>query len=126
MIEKLLLSAFSGSAYRPFFNNTAGHLGRRFDGGTGTVGTQCAWVKVRFDHAAPKLTTNVLEWAYDNSGTRICVGDTGSGCGGTPVPNPTTPLLTLLGLGAMGVAAYRRRRQEGLKRLAEEQDTAAA
>jgi hypothetical protein len=42
------------------------------------------------------------------------------------VPTPATPLLTLLGLGALGVQAYRRRRQEGLKRLAEEQDTAAA
>ncbi|WP_200236480.1 MYXO-CTERM sorting domain-containing protein [Thiohalocapsa halophila] len=36
------------------------------------------------------------------------------------MPNPTTPLLTLLGLGAMGVAAYRRRREEGLKRRAAE------
>jgi hypothetical protein len=39
---------------------------------------------------------------------------------------PATPLLTLLGLGAMGVAAYRRRREEALKRLADEQDAAAA
>jgi hypothetical protein len=37
-----------------------------------------------------------------------------------------TPLLPLIGLGAMGLAAYRRRREDGLKRLAEEQDTAAA
>jgi hypothetical protein len=51
------------------------------------------------------------------------VGETGQP---TDVPAPTTPLLTLLGLGAMGVAAYRRRRAEGLKRLAEEQHKAAA
>jgi hypothetical protein len=42
------------------------------------------------------------------------------------VPAPPTPLLTLLGLGALGVQAYRRRREEGLKRLADERDTAAA
>ncbi|WP_295888450.1 PEP-CTERM sorting domain-containing protein [uncultured Thiohalocapsa sp.] len=115
-----------GTVTGPFSNNSTGYLGLRFDGDTGTVGTQYAWVKVRFDFAAPKLTMNILEWAYDNSGAPICVGDTGSGCGGTPVPVPGTPLLTLLGLGAMGLSAYRRRREEGLQRLAEEQDAAAA
>ncbi len=59
----------------------------------------------------------IREWAYDNGGAPIAVGDTGNG---TPMPTPATPLLTLLGLGAMGVTAYRRRREEGLKRLANE------
>lgn len=101
----------------------------RFDGDTGVTGTQYAWVKVHFDLTASTLTMNVLEWAWDDSGAPICVGDTGTS---TPdactsdVPAPATPLLTLLGLGARGVAAYRRRREEGLKRPADEQDKAAA
>jgi hypothetical protein len=106
----------AGSAEGPFYNGTTGYLGLRFDGDTGAGGTQYAWVKVRFDRASPKITMNVLEWAYDDSGAAIAVGDTGAA-----VPAPATPLLTLLGLGAMGVAAYRRRREEGLKRLADEQ-----
>jgi hypothetical protein len=113
----------NANANGPFFNGTTGYLGLRFEGDTGTVGTQYAWVKVRFDFAAPKLTMNILEWAYDNSGASIAVGDTGQP---TDVPVPATPLLTLLGLGAVGLSAYRRRREAGLKRLAAEQEGAAA
>jgi hypothetical protein len=113
----------NGNANGPFYNGTTGYLGLRFDGDTGSVGTQYAWVKVRFDFAAPKLTMNILEWAYDNSGASIAVGDTGQP---TDVPVPATPLLTLLGLGAVGLSAYRRRREAGLKRLAAEQEGAAA
>lgn len=118
---------FSASSFGPFFNSATGYLGLRFDGDTGTVGTQYAWVKVHFDYAAPKLTMDILEWAYDDEGCAIAVGSTsgGGGCS-EPVPAPATPLLTLLGLGAMGVAAYRRRREAGLKRLADEPDQAAA
>jgi hypothetical protein len=74
----------------------------RFDGDTGSMGTQYAWVKVSFDwddQNKNSLTMNIVEWAYDNSGAPIKVGDTGT------VPTPATPLLTLLGLGAMGVQA---------------------
>jgi hypothetical protein len=105
----------------PFDNNTTGYLGLRFDGDTGTIGTQDAWVKVSFDYAAPQLTMNIQEWAYYDSGAAIEVGDTGVAAG----PEPATPLLTLLGLGAMGVAASRRRREEGLTRVADEQGSAA-
>ncbi|WP_058557228.1 PEP-CTERM sorting domain-containing protein [Thiohalocapsa sp. ML1] len=113
-----------GSANGPFFNGTTGYLGLRFEGDTGTVATQYAWVKVSFAWQAPSaLTMNILEWAYDNSGASIAVGDTGQP---TDVPVPATPLLTLLGLGAVGLSAYRRRREAGLKRLAAEQEGAAA
>jgi hypothetical protein len=117
----------NANANGPFFNGTTGYLGLRFEGDTGTVGTQYAWVKVRFDFAAPKLTMNILEWAYDDEGCAIAVGATSGGgnCGGS-VPTPPTALLTLLGLGALGVQTYRRRREEGLKRLAAEQEGAAA
>lgn len=116
-----LFSTFGGD-FGPFYNGTTGYLGLRFDGDTGIVGTQYAWVKVRFDQALPSLTMTVQEWAYDDCGDAIAVGatDGGRNCS-TNVPTPATPLLTLLGLGAMGVQAYRRRREEGLKRLAEEQ-----
>jgi hypothetical protein len=116
----------AGTGSGPFFNGTTGYLGLRFDGDTGTLGTQYAWVKVRFDYAEPKLTMNILEWAYDDEGCAIAVGATsgGGGCS-EPIPTPATPLLTLLGLGALSVQAYRRRREEGLKRLAADREGAA-
>jgi len=114
----------SGSARGPFFDNTTGYLGLRFIGDTGSVGAQYAWVKVSFDYnGSNSLAMNILEWAYDDSGAPIKVGDTGEP---TDVPAPATALLALLGLGAMGVQSYRRRREEGLKWLADERDEAAA
>jgi hypothetical protein len=77
----------------------------------------------RGSRAAGKGAVPRTALSHANSGAPIAVGETGQP---TDVPAPTTPLLTLLGLGAMGVAAYRRRRAEGLKRLAEEQHKAAA
>ncbi len=65
--------------------------------------------------AAFAATTGIGPFALPNSLPTIHVAD---------VPAPATPLLALLGLGAMGVQGYRRRRDEGLKRLAEEQDAA--
>lgn len=116
----------------PFGMNT-GYIGVRFDGDTGTVGTQYAWLKVKFDRTTSpnKLTMNVLEWAYDNSGCPIAVGATtgGGDCGNNnnnSVDSPATPLLSLLGPGAMGVATYRRRREAGIKRLVEAEAGAAA
>jgi hypothetical protein len=121
------LAFAGGDAMGAIVHNSTGYLGLRFDGDTGTVGTQYAWVKVRFDYAAPTLTMNILEWAYDDEGCAIAVGaKSGGGNCGESVPAPPTPLLTLLGLGALGVQACRRRREEGLKRLADERDTAAA
>jgi hypothetical protein len=120
--------AQGNSTTAPFLNTTA-YFGFRFNGTTGTAGTQYGWAKARVDRFGANdigVRLTISEWAYDNSGAPICVGDTGSGCGGTPVPVPGTPLLTLLGLGAVGLSAYRRRREAGLKRLAAEQEGAAA
>ena len=109
-----------------FFNTTA-YAGFAFSE-PALTGSFFGWAKVRFDalsQTSVKIT--VSEWAYDDEGCPIAVGapSGGGGCG-TPVPTPATPLLTLLGLGALGMQAYRRRREQGPKRLAEEQDKAAA
>jgi hypothetical protein len=116
-------------SFQVFLDKTA-YFGFRFQGQTGTVGTQYGWAKARFETfntggIASRLI--ISEWAYDDEGCAIAVGATSGGgnCGGS-VPTPTTALLTLLGLGALGVQTYRRRREEGLKRLAAEQEGAAA
>lgn len=122
-----LIGTGGNSTFGSFFNTTA-YLGFRFDPSLTGTSFQYGWAKARvenfsIDDGGVRLTLS--EWAWDDSGAAIGAGDTGAG-GPAPVPAPATPLLTLLGLGAMGVTAYRRRREEGLKRLAEEQDTTAA
>ncbi len=101
-----------------FMSQTA-YLGFQFTGTTGTPGTQYGWAKARVEEFGTGLIGTRLilsEWAFDDSGAAITVGDTGAS-----VPAPATPLLVLLGMGAMGVQGYRRRRDQGLKRLADEQ-----
>jgi hypothetical protein len=104
---------------------STGYIGIRFQGDTGSGSTQFAWLKVRADYdtsgANHKVSLNVLEWAYDNSGANLHVADTGAS---GSVPTPATPLLALLGMGAMGIQGYRRRRDQGLKWLADEQSAA--
>ena len=116
------------------FLNTAAYFGFRFfldAGGDPAVG----WAKLRVDMASDptRVVLSVCEWAYDDAGGAINAGARGTGAAVScpsaipaDAPAPATPLLTLLGLGAMGVQAYRRRREDGLKRLADEQDAAAA
>ena len=102
---------------------STGYIGVRFDGDTGAGGKQFAWLKVCADYdttgANHSVSFNVLEWAYDDSGAPLHVADTSNN-----VPTPATPLLALLGMGAMGIQGYRRRRDQGLKRLADEQAAA--
>lgn len=131
-----IFTVFSGSTASGinFSAGQTGYLGVKFDGDTGTVGTQYGWLKVRFDVTAPTAQTprfsasmTILESAFDNCGDAIQVGDTsgGSDCSGggsNSVDSPATPLLALLGLGAAGVTTYRRRRQAGIERLMAEEN----
>jgi hypothetical protein len=99
------------------FLSTTAYFGFRFNGATGTPGTQYGWAKARFETFGASdegSRLSIFEWAFDDNGAAIAVGDTGA------VPAPATPLLALLGLGAMGIGSYRRRRDAGMKRLAEE------
>ena len=100
--------------------NTTGYLGFVFNDNPGGGGNDFfGWAKVRvdLDPVGPiRAKTTVFEWAYEDvAGAPIHIADRGA------VPAPATPLLVLLGLGALGVQTYRRRREEGLKRLAAEQ-----
>lgn len=107
-----------------FVEGSTGYLPFRFQGGTGTVGTQYGWLKVRFDVLTPgRGRMTIFASAFDNSGNTIQNGVTTggggmSGGGSNNVDSPATPLLALLGLGATGVATYRRRREAGLALLA--------
>ena len=49
----------------------------------------------------------IISWAYNNSGGGIDAGSTTA-----PTPEPNTAALCLLGLGAVGLLAWRRRRAE--------------
>lgn len=98
------------------FINTTGYIGFRF--ADANPGPKYGWMKlsVDLDAQTTKTTVTLYEWAYDNTGAAINVGDTGGG-GNNSVASPATPLLTLLGLGAMGLTQYRRRRSDGLQQL---------
>jgi hypothetical protein len=115
----MYFGAFASAGNFGAFLNTTGYAGFGF-GDNDLTGPIFAWARVRVDVDATSAKITVFEWAYEDSGAPIRIADTGA------VPAPATPLLTLLGLGAMGVAAYRRRREAGLKRLEAEQEGAAA
>lgn len=116
------LQTTAGGAGVGGFLNTTGYAGFAFGDNT-SPGPIFGWAKVRVDTTATTAKTTVFEWAYEDCGGPIHIADT-SGGATCNVPSPSTPLLALLGLGAMGVQTYRRRREEGLKRLAAEQDGA--
>jgi MYXO-CTERM domain-containing protein len=92
------------------FASTTGYLGFRFDQDfDGHGGFKYGWAKARAENDGALnqgVRLILFEWAWDDSGAPIAVGAT---------PAPPTALLTLLGLGALGVAAYRRRREAGLE-----------
>lgn len=81
------------------------YIGFRFDGGSMT--TLYGWARIN----VTSTSVTIAEWAYENSGAGLNVGATSSA---TAVPEPSTHSLALLGLGAAGVAAWRRRKAQGL------------
>jgi hypothetical protein len=111
----VLYGLMSNNGANGNFASTTAYMGFQFPGDTGTPGTQYGWAKVRVNNvSATQVQLKILEWAYDDSGAAISVGDTGGG-GASPVsaslPENLAP-LTLLGLGAAGLAAFRRRRDK--------------
>ncbi|MDM8564646.1 hypothetical protein QUF74_03240 [Candidatus Halobeggiatoa sp. HSG11] len=70
--------------------------------------------------AAGKVKFTVTKLALDPTGDPIDVGNTGAGCPAPPNPPTAADLpaelsmLNLLGLGAIGLAAFRRRRDKFL------------
>jgi hypothetical protein len=93
------------------FHNTDGAFGS--GNVTGFVGFKTpsgdlGWLQVQVNDAGSPGYPNeaeVIDWAYDNSGAPIAAGDTG-------VPEPGTAALSLLALGAVGILALRKRRNE--------------
>ncbi|MDM8564648.1 hypothetical protein QUF74_03250 [Candidatus Halobeggiatoa sp. HSG11] len=94
-----------------FVDNSTGYLGVKFNGANGIPGTQYAWIKTKFSYATDPRVITIIDWAYDDSGAAIRVGDTGAVAADLPAE---LSMLNLLGLGAIGLAAFRRRRDKFL------------
>lgn len=82
------------------FGDLSGFLGFAFDPGDGV---HYGWARLTFVDSGPDSTVTIEEWAYeDKAGKAIHVGS-------IPAPPAAVPALTLLGLGAAGVRAWRKR-----------------
>ena len=90
-----------------FTSGVNGFFGFRFTD-TGLTNTFYGWAELNLDTTSPGTMT-INRWAYNNvAGGSIKVGQTTAD---TSVPEPGTLSLTLLGLGAGGVRAWRKRKQ---------------
>ncbi len=105
----------SGSAYiigydfNYGFNPGDNYFGFRFLSGTDLL---YGWATINFDLTGGIVT--IKEWAYnDTADTPIHIADTTNA-----IPEPSTPALTLLGLGAAGLRAWRARKQARAEALA--------
>jgi hypothetical protein len=79
-----------------------GYLGFRFDPeSVAGVQTWYGWLRMTAGNNTTGVNGNVLDWAYDNTGAGIMVGQ---------VPEPSA--LSLLAMGAAGMLALRRRRTQ--------------
>lgn len=93
-------------------NSVTAFAGLKFEiGGNDHFG----WIQLHIDGVSsggtPKITA--INWAYESeAGVAIRAG------AGIPVPEPATHALFLLGGGAMGLAAWRRRRKTAARDLA--------
>ncbi len=109
--------ALSNKAGAGNFSSATAYMGFKFNGDTGTVGTQYGWAKVKVLQTTPRKL-QIKEWAYQNDGSSIAVKDTGAVSNpiSADVPEDLAP-LTLLALGAAGLFAYRRRRDDALVKI---------
>ncbi len=91
-----------------FTTGVNGFFGFRFTD-TGLTNEFYGWAELNLDTASPGTVT-INRWAYNNvAGQSIKVGQT-TGDNPSNVPEPGTLSLTLLGLGAGGVRAWRKRK----------------
>jgi len=108
----IFMGVSNGTVGTGGFLNTTGYAGFVFGDST-NPGPLYGWAKIRVDtdfSGPPSVKLTVFGWTYqDTPGVPI------------HIPVPGTPLLTLLGLGAMGIRGFRKRRDIGLKHLAEGQ-----
>ena len=89
-----------GASAVGFALNSDNYIGFKFDaGGTELFG----WARITLEALGSAGRATIQEWAYEDTGNAIQVGDTGAA-----IDEP--PALALLALGAGGVAAWRRRR----------------
>ena len=89
-----------------FTSGIPGFFGFRFTD-AGLTNQFYGWAELNLDTASPGTAT-INRWAYnDVAGQSIKAGDTGQS---SAVPEPGTLSLTLLGLGAGGVRAWRKRK----------------
>ena len=94
-----------------FTSGVDGYFGFKFTD-AGLANAYYGWAELNLDTASPGTVT-INRWAYEScTGQSIAAGATtgGATCGGS-VPEPDTLSLTLLGLGAGGVRAWRKRKQ---------------
>ena len=79
--------------------NAHGYLGMKFDDGAGTV--NYGWAEITLDQAGQNQTIELHAYAYETeTDTAIKTG---------AIPEPST--LGILALGAVGLAAWRRRQK---------------
>lgn len=86
-----------------FGSGVNGYFGFKFTDG---VDLFFGWAEINID--APNTTYTINRWAYnDTPDGSIKVGQTAS----ISIPEPSTPSLLLIGMGAAGIRAWRRRKQ---------------
>ncbi|MCX7108710.1 MAG: PEP-CTERM sorting domain-containing protein [Proteobacteria bacterium] len=95
-----------------FTSGADGFFGFRFTD-AGLANQFYGWAELNLNTTSPGTAT-INRWAYEScTGQSITAGATSGGattCGGSTVPEPDALSLTLLGLGAGGVRAWRKRK----------------
>ena len=98
-------SGIVASTAKGFSDGVPGYIGFQFTDAGGS-NLYYGWAEITIDASNTAYTIN--EWAYNSTaGGSILVGETGV----SAVPEPSALSLALIGLGAGGVLAWRRRKQ---------------